>query len=93
MVDQQEMSDNEKMAHLQHAVGDVARATIGGMVSDGRSYQEALQALQERYGRDIEIVRSSLNAVFKCPPPKLYEAEEVGRHVRHHGGDHRTRRD
>ena len=64
------MTDDEKMMHLQNAVTGSARATIGGMVCDGSSYADALQALQERYGRSIDIIQATLRVVFSCPAPK-----------------------
>ena len=75
LVHQQEMSANEKMAHLQNAVTGAARATIGGMVFDGSSYEDALQALQERYGRDVDVVQATLKTVFSCPAPKAFDAK------------------
>ena len=55
LVRNQQMSAHEKITYLQNAVTGAARATIGGMVCDGNSYEDALQALRDRYGRDLDV--------------------------------------
>ena len=80
MVHQQDMSVEEKMVHLQNAVTGAARSTIGGMICDGSSYEEALQALQDRYGREIDIVQTTLKNVFSCPGPKPNDSRSLERY-------------
>ncbi|XP_043220101.1 uncharacterized protein LOC122380753 [Amphibalanus amphitrite] len=80
LVEQQNLSANEKMAHLQNAVTGAARAIIGGMVCDGSSFEDALQALKERYGRDIDVVQMTLKTVFSCPAPKPFDARSLERY-------------
>ena len=79
------MSANEKMAHLQNSISGSARTLIGGMVCDGSSYEEALNALKERYGQEIDVVHSTLKNVFSCPPPKPFDAGSL---ERYHGAVH-----
>ena len=78
LVDSQEMSSEEKMVHLQNAVSGPARALVGGMVCDG-SYTDAMKVLQDRYGREIDIVQSVLKSVFSCPSPKALDAKSLER--------------
>ncbi|XP_043242111.1 uncharacterized protein LOC122391871 [Amphibalanus amphitrite] len=80
MVHQQDMSVEEKMVHLQNAVTGAARSTIGGMICDGSSYEEALQALQDRYGRELDVVQTTLRNVFSCPGPKPNDSKSLERY-------------
>ena len=67
--EQRSLSSTEKMAHLQSAVTGLAQRTIGGMLYDGSLYEDAVQALQDRFGREEDVVAANLQAVFGCPPP------------------------
>ena len=67
--EQRSLSSTEKMAHLQSAVTGLAQRTIGGMLYDGSMYEDAVQALQDRFGREEDVVTANLHAVFGCPPP------------------------
>ncbi|XP_043200220.1 uncharacterized protein LOC122369495 [Amphibalanus amphitrite] len=69
LVDDQPLSNDEKMAHLQNAVTGLARHTIGGMLFDGNLYLDAIAALRDRFGRDEDIVYANLSRVFSAPPP------------------------
>ena len=71
------LSATEKMAHLQGAVVGPAQKTIAGMFYDGRLYQAALNALEDRYGRREDVVHSNLSAVFNCPSPIFLDAESM----------------
>ena len=62
-----------------------ARTLIGGMVCDGSSYEEALNALKDRYGQEIDVVHSTLKNVFSCPPLKPFDAGSL---ERYHGAVH-----
>ena len=66
---QQTLSSTEKMAHLQSTVTGLARRTIAGMLYDGSLYEDAVQALQDRFGREEDIIHANLRAVFECPSP------------------------
>ena len=64
LVDEQPLSNDENMAHLQNAVTRLARHTIGGMLFDGNLYLDAIAALNDRFGRDEDIVYANLSSVF-----------------------------
>ncbi|XP_043233267.1 uncharacterized protein LOC122387268 isoform X1 [Amphibalanus amphitrite] len=85
MVDRQDLTNDEKMAHLQNSVSGSARALIGGMICDGSSYSDALKALKERYGQEVDIVHATLKAVFTCAPPKAFDAKSL---EKYHGAVH-----
>ena len=65
---QEYLSDAEKMAHLQSSVTGLARQLIEGMLFDGSHYQTALETLMRRFGRERDIVRANLAAIFTAPP-------------------------
>ncbi|XP_043209234.1 uncharacterized protein LOC122374503 [Amphibalanus amphitrite] len=73
------LSDAEKMAHLQGAVIGPAQQTIAGLLYDGRLYHSALTALQDRYGRQEDIVHANMRTVFSCPPPTYLDPESMDR--------------
>ena len=68
--DQQDLSDAEKLAHLQSSVTGVAKQAVEGMLVDGSLYLVALQTLMERFGREEDIVKANLATVFDIPPVK-----------------------
>ena len=74
---QPHLSETEKMAHLQGAVVGSAQTTIAGMLYDGRLYKAALKALENRYGRQEDVVHANMTAIFKCPSPRYLDAESM----------------
>ena len=68
--DQPDLSDAEKLAHLQSSVTGLAKQAVEGMLFDGALYATALQTLMERFGKEDDIVSASLSAVFSMPPVK-----------------------
>ena len=85
MVHNQDMSNSEKMVHLQNATTGAARAIIGGMVCDGSSYEDARQALEERFGRECDVVQATLRTAFTCPAPRVNDSKSL---ERFHGAVH-----
>ncbi|XP_043246401.1 uncharacterized protein LOC122393959 [Amphibalanus amphitrite] len=71
--DQEMLTPTEKMIHLQSAVTGLAQQTIKGLLYDGNLYGEAIKMLQERFGRQEDIVSSTLEKVFACPSPSLQD--------------------
>ena len=69
LVHDQMLSPTEKMAHLQSAVTGLAQRTIAGMLYDGSLYEDALRALEDRFGREEDVVAANLQAMFGCPSP------------------------
>ena len=67
------LSDAEKMAHLQSSVTGLARQLIEGMLFDGSYYQAALDTLTRRFGREEDIVRANLAAIFDAPPVRYMD--------------------
>ena len=74
---QPSLSETEKMAHLQGAVTGPAQKTISGMFYDGRLYQAAWKALEDRYGRQEDIVHSNMIAVLQCPSPTYLDSDSM----------------
>ena len=85
LVDEQPLSNDEKMAHLQSAVTGLARHTIGGMLFDGNLYEDAMAALKDRFGRDEDIVHANLSRVFSSPSPVYLDPSSL---EKFHGSVH-----
>ena len=66
---QKGLSPTEKMTHLQNAVAGLAQQLISGMFYEGSLYEEALKALEDRFGKREDIVHENLRAVFATPSP------------------------
>ena len=77
LVDEQPLSTDEKMAHLQNSVTGLARHTIGGMLYDGGLYHDALAALKDRFGRDEDIIHANLSRVFAAPSPTYLDPRSL----------------
>ena len=77
--DQPSLTKTEKMAHLQSAVTGPAQQTIAGMMFNGDLYDTALKALEDRFGREQDVVHATLSAVFACPAPRYMDAEALDR--------------
>ena len=69
------LSMTEKMVYLQSSVGGIARDLISGMLCDPNLYEDALQTLRERFGREQDVVQAKLNAVFGRPSPTMRTLE------------------
>ena len=67
--DQPALTLTEKMVHLQSAVVGLAQQTIKGLLYNGELYTEAIKMLQDRFGREEDLVSSTLEDVFACPSP------------------------
>ena len=75
LVDSQpNLSNTEKMVHLQAAVTGLAQKTIAGFLYNPELYQEALAVLKERFGRERDVVRAHLNAMFSAPRISQFSA-------------------
>ena len=75
--DQPSLSDSERMAHLQNAVEGPAAQAINGMLFNGELYEEALNTLQERFGREEDIIQAHLRKIFTSTPPALTDLAEM----------------
>ena len=69
---QQSLSSTEKMVHLQAAVTGLAQKSIAGFMYNPELYQEALNVLKERFGRERDVVRAHLNTRFGAPRPSAF---------------------
>lgn len=63
------LSLTEKMIYLQSSVTGLAQCVIGGMLYSGELYQEAWKALEDRFGKEGDVVSSHLQQIFTCPAP------------------------
>ena len=66
---QKSLNESQKMLYLQSSLGGIARQLISGMMCDPSLYPVALETLEERFGREEDIVRAKLDAVFNHPAP------------------------
>ena len=78
LVDSQpSLSSTEKMVHLQAAVTGLAQKSIAGFMYNPSLYQDALNVLKERFGRERDVVRAHLNALFNAPRPSASSASAL----------------
>ena len=66
--DRRELSDAERLTHLQTCLEGPARDAVSGLLCDGSLYGEALRELQEQFGDPTAVVRSSIRQVLQLPP-------------------------
>ena len=85
LVDEQPLTNDEKMAHLQSAVTGLARHTIGGMLFDGNLYHAAMAALKDRFGRDEDVIHANLSRIFSAPTPMYLDPSSL---EKFHGSVH-----
>ena len=78
LVDSQvSLSKTEKMVHLQTSVTGVAQKSIAGFMYNPDLYDQALAVLKERFGREKDVVRAHLNAMFNAPRPSAFSASAL----------------
>ena len=65
--DRSELSNAERLAHLQSSLAGPAQLAVSGLLYDGSLYNEALRELQSQFGDRAIIVRASLNNVLQLP--------------------------
>ena len=65
--DRPELSDAERLTHLQASLTGSARLAVGGLLCDGSLYSEALRELQCQFGDRATVVQASLNSVLHLP--------------------------
>ena len=52
------------MTHLQRALAGNAKKAVGGMLTHGHLYREALKELEERFGSDESVAGAHLKTFF-----------------------------
>ena len=78
LVDSQPgLSSTEKMIHLQSSVTGLAQKSIAGFMYNPELYQDALNVLKERFGRERDVVRAHLNALFSTARPSASSASAL----------------
>ena len=77
--DQPSLSSTEKMAHLQASVTGLAQQHIKGMLCSGDLYDEAIKVLNDRFGREQDIVDANLREIFSCPSPSYLDPTSLER--------------
>ena len=65
--DRRELSDAERLTHLQTCLEGSARDAVSGLLCDGSFYGEALRELQQQFGDPTAVVRSSILQVLRLP--------------------------
>ena len=73
---QKSLSVAEKMMYLQSSVKGLTRQLISGMLCDPDLYPEALRTLEDRFGREQDIVQAKLNTIFVRPSPTSRTLEQ-----------------
>ena len=67
LVHDQPPSDTERMTHLQRALDGNAKKVVGGMLTHGHLYREALKELEEQFGNEESVAGAYLKTVFDHP--------------------------
>ncbi len=68
-IDQNEsLSAVDKFSYLRNLLQEPARSTIAGFALTGANYEAAVQALKQRYGKEIAIQRAHVNDLLQLPP-------------------------
>ena len=76
--DRPELSDAEKLTHLQtYLVGD-AKEAVQGLLCDGTLYLEALRELERQFGDPATIVRVNLDRVLCLPAVRENDIRSLG---------------
>ena len=65
--DRSELSDAERLAHLQSSLAGPAQLAVSGLLYDGSLYTEALRELQSQFGDRTTVVRANLEKVLQLP--------------------------
>ena len=75
--DRRELSDAERLTHLQTCLEGPARDAVSGLLCDGSLYGEALRELQLQFGDPTAVVRSSIRQVLQLPPVTEHSTAEL----------------
>ena len=65
--DRRELSNAERLTHLQTSLTGAARHAVSGLLCDGSLYSEALRELQCQFGSRATVVQASLRSVLQLP--------------------------
>ena len=63
----QPLTDTQRMTHLQRALDGNAKKAIGGMLTHGHLYREALKELEEQFGNEEAVAGAYLKTIFDHP--------------------------
>ena len=55
------------MTHLQRALAGNAKKAVGGMLTHGHLYREALKELEEQFGSEESVAGAYLKTIFDHP--------------------------
>ena len=67
LVHNQPQTDTQRMTHLQRALDGNTKKAIGGMLTHGHLYREALKELEEQFGNEEAVAGASLKTIFDHP--------------------------
>ena len=67
LVHDQPLTDTQRMTHLQRALVGNAKKAVGGMLTHGHLYREALKELEEQFGSEESVAGAYLKTVFDHP--------------------------
>ena len=76
-VDSATRTDAAKMTYLKTLVTGKAKAVIEGFAYRGDMYQEALKALERKYGQPQTVVTAHLEKLGSWPSVKMHNSESV----------------
>ena len=66
--DNTELTDTERLVHLQSCLRGDAREAVRGLLCDGALYGEALTELERQFGNPNHVVRANLRTILNIAP-------------------------
>ncbi|KAL9972903.1 hypothetical protein ACROYT_G019294 [Oculina patagonica] len=67
LVHDQPLTDTQRMTHLQRALAGNAKKAVGGMLTHGHLYREALKELEEQFGSEESVAGAYLKTIVDHP--------------------------
>ncbi|KAL9961563.1 hypothetical protein ACROYT_G030524 [Oculina patagonica] len=67
LVHDQPLTDTQRMTHLQRALAGNAKKAVGGTLTHGHLYREALKELEEQFGSEVSVAGAYLKTIFDHP--------------------------
>ena len=67
LVHDQPLTDTQRMTHLQRALAGNAKKAVGGMLTHGHLYREALKEFEEQFDSEESVAGAYLKTIFDHP--------------------------
>ena len=78
MHNQRDLTDTERLAHLQSCLTGEASDAVSGLLCDGSQYVPSLRELECLFGSPRHVVRAALNRLMAAPPARENDLRSLG---------------